>query len=159
MVPPIATTGGDGHGDLSAAVRGEAVLQLLRRISRPVLMVLEDLHWADPDTLAIVEYLSDNLSGQPVLCLATCRLDAASAGADLITRLTGRRAGWQVALGACPQARSRPWYGPACRRRPTTSLPGSSAWPTAFRSWSRSRWPRPASRGRSARGCAPGSPN
>jgi hypothetical protein len=44
------------------------VLQLLRRFagSAGLLMVLEDLHWADPDTLAVVEYLSDNLSAEAV---------------------------------------------------------------------------------------------
>ena len=26
------------------------------------LLVLEDLHWADPDTLAVLEHLTDNLS-------------------------------------------------------------------------------------------------
>jgi predicted ATPase len=25
-------------------------------------VVLEDLHWADPDTLAVLEYVADNLS-------------------------------------------------------------------------------------------------
>ena len=96
----ITATGGDGHGEYSAAVRGEAVLQLLRRrIEGAGLLVLEDLHWADPDTLAVVEYLSDNLSAEPVLCVATCREDSVSAGAELIARLTGRRAASHLPLG------------------------------------------------------------
>ena len=52
------------------------MLQLLRRLARPggsLLLVLEDLHWADPDTLAVLEYLSDNLAAEPVLCVVTCR--------------------------------------------------------------------------------------
>ena len=101
MIPTIADPRGDGHGDYAAPVRGEAVLQLLRRLAGDagLLLVLEDLHWADPDTLAVVEYLSDNLSAEAVLTVATCRAETASAGAELVTRLTGRRAAWQLALG------------------------------------------------------------
>ena len=42
------------------------MLQLLRRFAGAagLLLVLEDLHWANPDTLAVVEYLSDNLSAE-----------------------------------------------------------------------------------------------
>jgi len=99
IVPTITAAGGDGHGEYSAAVRGEAVLQLLRRrIEGAGLLVLEDLHWADPDTLAVVEYLSDNLSAEPVLCVATCREESVSAGAELIARLTGRRAASHLPL-------------------------------------------------------------
>jgi predicted ATPase len=48
----------------SQAVRGEAVLQLLRRLGADGLVVaLEDLHWADPDTVSLVEYLADNAVG------------------------------------------------------------------------------------------------
>ena len=94
---------GDGAaGDHSAAVRGEAVLQLLRRLAGPagLLLVLEDLHWADPDTLAVVEYLSDNLAAEPVLCVATCRERDPVGGAELVARLTGRRAAAHVCRSA-----------------------------------------------------------
>jgi DNA-binding CsgD family transcriptional regulator len=101
VIPTIGGPGGDGRGDHAAPVRGEAVLQLLRRFagSAGLLLVLEDLHWADPDTLAVVEYLSDNLSAEAVLCVATCRGETASAGAELVARLTGRRAAQHLALG------------------------------------------------------------
>ena len=75
--------GGKDLGDYSPAVRGEAVLRLLRRLAGPpgcLLLVLEDLHWADPDTLAVLEYLSDNLAAEPVLCVATCRDERGLAG-------------------------------------------------------------------------------
>ena len=86
------------------------MLQLLRRrAGTACLIVLEDLHWADPDTLAVLEYLSDNLSAEPVLCLATCRDETAPApgspapgspaGAEMVARLTGRRAASHFPLG------------------------------------------------------------
>ena len=76
------------------------MLQLLRRLAGPagLLLVLEDLHWADPDTLAVLEYLSDNLSAEPVLCVATCRDETAVGGSRAVARVTGRRA-------AAPRAR------------------------------------------------------
>ena len=50
----------------SQAVRGEAVLRLLGRLGPDGLVVaVEDLHWADPDTVSLVEYLADNAAGQP----------------------------------------------------------------------------------------------
>ena len=101
VIPTIGGSEGDGRGDHAAPVRGEAVLQLLRRLagSGGLLLVLEDLHWADPDTLAVVEYLSDNLSAEAVLCVATCRGETPSAGAELVARVTGRRAAQHLALG------------------------------------------------------------
>ena len=57
-----------------------------------LVIVLEDLHWADPDTLAVTEYLADNLAAEPVLCLATSRDEPPSAGLEMIRRLHGRRA-------------------------------------------------------------------
>src|SRR2546429_591740 len=75
ILPAIAVAEGDGHGDHSPAVRGEAVLQLLRRLagSAGLLLVLEDLHWADPDTLAGLGDPSDNPSPGAVLCGAPRR--------------------------------------------------------------------------------------
>jgi predicted ATPase len=101
VIPTIGGPEGDGRGDHAAPVRGEAVLQLLRRFagSAGLLLVLEDLHWADPDTLAVVEYLSDNLSAEAVLCVATCRGETPSAGAELVARVIARRAARHLALG------------------------------------------------------------
>lgn len=56
----------------SMIVLGEAVLRLLIAAGRDqgLLLLLEDLHNADPETLAVVEYLVDNLENTPVLLLA-----------------------------------------------------------------------------------------
>src|SRR5712691_256339 len=55
----------------------EAALRLLRVLAADVgaLVTLEDLHWADAETLALVEYLADNLAAEHLLCLATIRSD------------------------------------------------------------------------------------
>ncbi|HEX8869685.1 MAG TPA: ATP-binding protein, partial [Lentzea sp.] len=54
-----------------AVVRAEAVLRLLT--AEKTVVVLEDLHDADDETLAVVDYLLDNLADEPVLLLATLR--------------------------------------------------------------------------------------
>ena len=84
---------GDGRPpDGSPAVRGEAMLRLLRWLSsgRGLLVVLEDLHWADPDTLDVVEYLADNLGGEAVLCVGTLRGGPPSQASELADRLASR---------------------------------------------------------------------
>ncbi len=79
---------------------GEALLRLLRWVggSGPVVVVLEDLHWADPDTLAVLEYVADNLAGESVLGIGTLRTEPASGAAGLVSRLTQRDAGVRVRL-------------------------------------------------------------
>ena len=41
--------------------------------SRPFVLVVEDLHWADPAMLAFVEHLADWASGVPMMVLCTAR--------------------------------------------------------------------------------------
>ncbi|GAA2639992.1 ATP-binding protein [Paractinoplanes durhamensis] len=63
--------GGDSHPILLA----EAVLRVLSGVAkgRGCLLILEDLHDADADTMMIVDYLADNVADEPVLVLATTR--------------------------------------------------------------------------------------
>lgn len=42
---------------------------------RPLLLLLEDIHWADPGSLDLLRYLARTLSDQPVLLIATYRDD------------------------------------------------------------------------------------
>jgi ATP/maltotriose-dependent transcriptional regulator MalT len=55
----------------------EAVLALLDRLGTdaPVVLALEDLHWADPSTRAFVAFLARSLCGERVLAVMTYRLD------------------------------------------------------------------------------------
>ncbi|MFI6072095.1 BREX system ATP-binding domain-containing protein [Actinoplanes sp. NPDC051343] len=63
------------HPTGSAVILGEAVLRLLTVLSGGdgCLLVLEDLHDADADTLAVVDYLVDNAHAERFLLLVTCR--------------------------------------------------------------------------------------
>lgn len=64
-----------GVGTPSHIMVAEALLRLLAVVGRRrgCLLVLDDLHDADVETLAVVEYLLDNLAGQPVVLLAVAR--------------------------------------------------------------------------------------
>ncbi len=79
-------------GDESLVYLGEAVLRLLRVLSPDAgcLLVLEDLHWADRETLALLEYLADNLAGERVLCAGTLRDDEGDGAAGLASALEAR---------------------------------------------------------------------
>jgi DNA-binding CsgD family transcriptional regulator len=61
--------------DDSLVILAEAVLRLtaLAGAERGCLMVLDDLQDADPETLAVVEYVVDNLRTQPTVLIGTVR--------------------------------------------------------------------------------------
>jgi DNA-binding CsgD family transcriptional regulator len=64
-----------------AVVLGEGLLRLLRLLGGDgCLLVLEDLHWADGDTLALVEYLAGAVAGWPVLIAVSVRDDRPLSG-------------------------------------------------------------------------------
>jgi DNA-binding CsgD family transcriptional regulator/tetratricopeptide (TPR) repeat protein len=89
----------DGGAD-SQAVRGEAVLRLLRCLEPDGLVIaLEDLHWADPDTVSLVEYLADNAVGQPLLFAVSLRAEPPSPASDLARRQRGRAGLVHLPLG------------------------------------------------------------
>jgi DNA-binding CsgD family transcriptional regulator/tetratricopeptide (TPR) repeat protein len=92
-------------GDDTTAVRGEALIRTFRwlRGEASLLVLLEDLHWADAETIAIVEYLADNLASESVLVVCTVR-DAASPTLDVARRLRQRAAAGLLALGRLDDA-------------------------------------------------------
>ncbi|HEY3561242.1 MAG TPA: AAA family ATPase [Kribbella sp.] len=65
----------------SPVLLGEAVLRLLALVGRDrgCLLVLEDLHSSDPETLAVIDYLLDNLEDQPIALVATLRSETCPA--------------------------------------------------------------------------------
>ena len=86
----------------------ETTLALLtdRASAAPVLLVLEDLHWADTSTLDLTVFLAHNLDSRPVVLLATYRADEPSS-AERMRRLADRvrRSGSAVLLDLGPLGR------------------------------------------------------
>lgn len=74
----------------SPVLLAEAMVRLLtiHGGDRGAILLLDDVHWADPETLAVVDYLADALRTEPVLCMATSR--PGGAADDLIERLERR---------------------------------------------------------------------
>ena len=83
----------------------ENTLALLtdRAAAAPVLLVLEDLHWADTSTLDLTVFLAHNLDSRAVLLLATYRADELSS-AERMRRLAEgvRRSGSALLLELGP---------------------------------------------------------
>ncbi|UNK70606.1 LuxR family transcriptional regulator [Microbacterium sp. H1-D42] len=61
----------------------EAIVTLLEAAAsvRPVVVLIEDLHWADDATLAMLSFLLRALDGSRILFVITCRVDEVRRGA------------------------------------------------------------------------------
>jgi DNA-binding SARP family transcriptional activator len=71
---------------------GQWVARLIREacVDRPLLLVVDDLHWADEASLALLSFVAADLIAQPVLLLGTYRgsdVDQTPHLADLLGRL------------------------------------------------------------------------
>jgi DNA-binding CsgD family transcriptional regulator len=66
---------GTGAEDLPAANRFYGTLRWIRRAAadRPLLLALDDLHWADPDSLTFLQLLCRRASTLPLAIVATAR--------------------------------------------------------------------------------------
>jgi len=75
----------------------EALLRQLAGLARrqPVLMILEDLHWADPSSLELLDLIAEQIARLPVLLVATFRPEFQSpwTGQPHVTSLSLRRLG------------------------------------------------------------------
>ncbi|RTL70005.1 MAG: LuxR family transcriptional regulator [Pseudonocardiaceae bacterium] len=82
-----------GHrADTSTMTVGEAALALLDGLGGAgALLVLDDLQWSDPESLAVIEYLADQVAARPVLVVIAVRTGERSAGERLAATLTARR--------------------------------------------------------------------
>jgi len=78
LVPSLASDASPSTQERWAQSRMyEALLELLRRLATdgPVLLQLEDLHWADAGTLATTSFLLRAIRDEPVTIIATMRAD------------------------------------------------------------------------------------
>jgi predicted ATPase len=119
----------------SPAIVGESLLRVLAWLAAgsAMIVVLEDLHWADPDTVAVCEYLLDHLDGTPVAVVATARRGEVSREAMSVLRRS-------AVLDLRPSRQGRwPRWRPAALpgRLPPRCSTGSSNWPGGCRSSSR----------------------
>ncbi|MEK6437726.1 hypothetical protein [Pseudonocardia sp. T1-2H] len=101
-----------------------------------MLLVLEDLQWADPETLAVVEYLADNCAGERLVLVATCR-DVPGTAMDLLERLARRGSPRLEALAALTGEQVGTWSRRVAvlraHRSPSRFVTGQRG----FRCWSR----------------------
>ncbi len=101
VLPEMA---GPGGRDQDRAVLFEAAARFLRAVAGAdgLLLVLEDLHWADPTSQALVASLARALAGAPVLMAVTYRTPFAEPGTGLEVlrrELARERLGEEVVLG------------------------------------------------------------
>jgi DNA-binding CsgD family transcriptional regulator len=72
--PEVLIAGGERVAQVTVASRLYAILQRLREVAvRPLLIALDDAHWADPDSLTLLRVLCRRLSSLPVAVLVTAR--------------------------------------------------------------------------------------
>jgi DNA-binding CsgD family transcriptional regulator len=80
LLPELAPDGDHATGDRDDPAQGrvfEALLTLLDRLGReaPVVLGIEDLHWADASTRALLVFLARSLRAERVLVVASYRPD------------------------------------------------------------------------------------
>jgi predicted ATPase len=91
-------------------VLAEGVLRLMVECSSseaPALLAIEDVHWADRETLEVIEYLADHVSGHAVLVVVTLRDDEPGPGSELVSALRARRVVHHISLPPLDPAQSR----------------------------------------------------
>jgi DNA-binding NtrC family response regulator/predicted ATPase/class 3 adenylate cyclase len=82
LSPLLNVLGGaldDPRPTLDPALRRQRTLEAIRQVllresqEQPLLLVVEDLHWSDHETQAVLDRLVDSVSGVPFFLLATAR--------------------------------------------------------------------------------------
>ncbi|GAA3864949.1 ATP-binding protein [Streptomyces sedi] len=118
---PEWSTGGDC--DDSPVVLAEAVLRLAsaRGRGRGCLLVVDDLQDADPETLAVMEYLAANVAAAPVALLSTVR-STPSAARELTEAVARRGEALSLPLGRLGEAEVHAFTA-GCLGVPAVSLP------------------------------------
>ena len=102
---PIRPAGRIGPEELQRATFG-ALCSVVSRLAEagPTVIVLEDLHWADPTSLRLTRQLAGLAAGRPLLLLATSRPDSPDVAASLGGAAIADVPVHQVRLGPLPPA-------------------------------------------------------
>src|SRR5207253_77664 len=82
---PLLDAAGEGPRELARLRLFERTVAVLERLgaAAPVVLVLEDLHWADESTLDLAAYVAHALGELPVLLVLTYRSDGLPAGSPV----------------------------------------------------------------------------
>ena len=95
---PDAPSAGPGWDRL--AVLGDVVDRLVAAAdAQPLVLVVEDVHWADPETLALLRLLAPELGRTPLVVVLTARPAADDERATALAGLSGSASTQVVALG------------------------------------------------------------
>ena len=131
---------------------------VLRDMTRPAIVVLDDLQWADPGTLRLVEFIAGELRTLPIALVVTTRPPVADSPEPLVDCL--ERAG-AVGRRACAStstaSTSTPSHSGSTAAPTAPPRPASPSWCTTGAEATRSS-PRSSSRCSSARAASTRSP-
>ncbi|MBG0827480.1 AAA family ATPase [Planomonospora sp. ID67723] len=77
LLPEFGEPGADAESETARARLFEQILTLLERLAerRPIILIIEDIHWADRSSRDLIAFLSRNLRAVPVLMILTYRSD------------------------------------------------------------------------------------
>jgi DNA-binding CsgD family transcriptional regulator len=125
--PQEDTEGPGGWDDWRRQRLFDALRQTLAASSqlRPVAVVIEDLHWADPSTLDLIDYLLARGHGTGVPLVLTYRAedeDTDPAGGEWLTRAVRNDRVHRLDLGALTRAETAEQIDLLMGQQPTTSL-------------------------------------
>jgi len=87
---------GGGAGDVHPVLVAEALATLISTLRVPTVVVLDDLHWADPDTLEAIDRLATRASARQISVVMATR--PASDADRLLARLADQRVADRLVL-------------------------------------------------------------
>ncbi|MBO0874890.1 MAG: DUF2791 family P-loop domain-containing protein, partial [Pseudonocardia sp.] len=92
LVPEWAAPGSSAS-DVSLLHVAEGFLRVARGLGRAhgAVVLLDDLQWADGESLGVLEYLADNVHEEPVLVVAAARTESTQRGVGALVALADRR--------------------------------------------------------------------
>ena len=133
LLPELGRPAADGDPEMARGRPFGPLLTLLEQLAceRPLVLVIEDVHWADRSTGDLLAFLVRNLRYGPVVLVVTFRsdeLDAARGLARLLAELGRMNGVGAAARGGGRRAGCRPrWLRVPARTVPRGTAGGSAA--------------------------------